>query len=63
MRDHTNVNYYFMSAFSGVLTKIDLQAIDFDSAPQYPKNLTIPVLPGGVPWHVDATEDLAPASS
>jgi choloylglycine hydrolase len=62
VRDHTNVNYYFMSAFSGVLTKIDLGAIEFSSAPRYPKNLTIAVLPQpGVGWCADATDQLVSA--
>ncbi len=64
VRDHTNLNYYFMPAFSGVLTKIDLGAIHFDTAPSYPGNLTVPVLPqGGAPWYADATNLLAPASN
>lgn len=63
VRDHTNANYYFMSAFSGILTKIDLSSIDFTTAPQYPANLTIAVLPqAGAPRCVDVTDKLQPAT-
>lgn len=63
VRDHTNKAYYFVGAFSGLLTKIDLTAIDFGAAPAYPANLTVPVLPQpGIDWCVDATSQLAPAS-
>jgi penicillin V acylase-like amidase (Ntn superfamily) len=61
VRDHSNLAYYFMSAFSGILTKVDLTAIDFDSAPAYPDCNALQVLPqAGVPWYVDATSDLKP---
>lgn len=65
VRDHTNLKYYFMSAFSGILTMIDLNALNFATTPSYPTNATIAILPQpGVPWCVDATQDLTtPARS
>ena len=62
VRDHTNKAYYFQSAFSGLLTKVDLTAIDFANAPAYPDNLTLPVLPQpGIDWCYDATSKLTSA--
>jgi hypothetical protein len=64
VRDHSNLAYYFMSAFSGILTKVDLTEIDFDSAPTYPNCNALQVLPQpGVAWCVDATTDLKPAAA
>ena len=64
VRDHTHRTYYFMSAFSGILTKIDLNAMDFAAAPPYPKNATLAVLPQpNVPWCVDATSRLTTPTS
>lgn len=63
VRDHTNRKYYFMSAFSGILTMIDLDALNFDTTPAYPNNASIAVLPqGDAPWRVDATKLLTPAT-
>jgi choloylglycine hydrolase len=62
VRDHVNANYYFISAFSGVLARVDLSAIDFSTAPKYPGNLTIPVLAQpGEAWCADVTSQLEPA--
>jgi penicillin V acylase-like amidase (Ntn superfamily) len=63
VRDHTNRKYYFSSAFSGLLTKIDLAEIDFTTATPYPHAANLAVVPQpGVPWCVDATSKLAPAT-
>lgn len=57
VRDHTNRKYYFMSAFSGILTMIDLSLLTFATTPAYPNNASIAVLPqGDAPWRVDATK-------
>ena len=59
VRDHTNRKYYFMSAFSGILTMIDLTPRLFADAPLYPNSRSIAVLPQGrAPWRVDATPGL-----
>ena len=59
VRDHTNLAYYFVSAFSAILAKIDLDAIDFAAAAPYPSSPSLAVLPqGGAPWCVDATSAL-----
>ncbi|MDC0743585.1 linear amide C-N hydrolase [Polyangium mundeleinium] len=64
VRDHTNCKYYFMSAFSGILTMIDLSLLNFDTTPAYPNNASIAVLPqGDAPWCADATKLLTPATS
>ncbi|HEY1537850.1 MAG TPA: linear amide C-N hydrolase [Solirubrobacteraceae bacterium] len=64
VRDHTNVVYYFMSAFSGILTKIALADVDFAGAAAYPHSPSVPVLPqAGLPWCVDATSMLASADA
>ena len=64
VRDHTNGRYYFSSAFSGLLTMVDLGEIDFTTTPPYPASPSLPVMPQpGVAWCVDATSKLAPASS
>lgn len=64
VRDHTNRNYYFVNAFSGVLCKIDLADIDFASAPSYAEgSQSIGILPPGdgvAPWYVDVTSQLQP---
>lgn len=62
VRDHTNGKYYFSSAFSGLLTKIDLTEIDFATTPPYPNSPSLAVMPQpDAPWCVDATSMLAPA--
>jgi choloylglycine hydrolase len=59
VRDHTNVKYYFSSVFSGLLTHIDLNQIDFTTAAPYPNSPSVSVLPQQDPaWYVDATADL-----
>ncbi|MFP2910726.1 linear amide C-N hydrolase [Pyxidicoccus sp. 3LFB2] len=64
VRDHTNLKYYFMSAFSGVLTMIDLNSLNFATTPAYPGAASIAIMPqGGVPWAVDATKMLTPATA
>lgn len=64
VRDHTNGKYYFNSAFSGLLTKIDLTEIDFATTPPYPSSPSLAVMPQpGAPWCVDATSKLTPAIS
>ncbi|CAM3483793.1 linear amide C-N hydrolase [Corallococcus sp. ZKHCc1 1396] len=64
VRDHTNLKYYFMSAFSGILTMIDLNSLDFATTPAYPAAASIAVMPqGGAPWRVDATKMLTPAAA
>ncbi|MCY1079812.1 linear amide C-N hydrolase [Archangium lansingense] len=62
VRDHTHRKYYFMSAFSGLLTMIDLNSLNFATTPAYPNAASIAVLPqGDAPWSVDATKLLTPA--
>jgi choloylglycine hydrolase len=64
VRDHTNLKYYFSSVFSGLLTKIDLAEIDFTTTAPYPDSPNLAVVPQpGVPWCVDATSKLTPATS
>jgi hypothetical protein len=64
VRDHTNLKYYFMSAFSGILTMIDLNSLNFATTPAYPGAASIAIMPqGGVPWSVDATKMLTPATA
>jgi penicillin V acylase-like amidase (Ntn superfamily) len=64
VRDHTNRKYYFMSAFSGILTMIDLNSLNFATTPAYPGAASIAVLPqGNAPWSVDATKMLKPATA
>jgi choloylglycine hydrolase len=64
VRDHTHRKYYFMSAFSGILTMIDLSSLNFATTPAYPSAASIAVLPqGSAPWHVDATKMLTPATA
>jgi penicillin V acylase-like amidase (Ntn superfamily) len=63
VRDHTNLKYYFNSAFSGLLTKIDLTEIDFATTLPYPKSPSLAVMPQpDAPWCVDATSMLTPAT-
>lgn len=62
VRDHTNLKYYFNSAFSGLLTLIDLTQIDFATTTPYPNSPSLAVMPQpDAPWCVDATSKLAPA--
>jgi choloylglycine hydrolase len=62
VRDHTNGKYYFNSAFSGLLTLIDLTEIDFATTPPYPNSPSLAVMPQpDAPWYVDGTSKLAPA--
>jgi choloylglycine hydrolase len=64
VRDHTNRNYYFVSAFSGILTKVDLDEIDFDAAPAYPDSTSLPVIPQpGAAWYVDSTSAMQTAGA
>ncbi|QRN93456.1 linear amide C-N hydrolase [Archangium violaceum] len=63
VRDHTHRKYYFMSAFSGLLTMIDLSSLNFATTPAYPNSASIAVMPqGDAPWRVDATKLLTPAT-
>ncbi|WPB80146.1 linear amide C-N hydrolase [Archangium violaceum] len=63
VRDHTNRKYYFMSAFSGILTMIDLSALNFATTPAYPNAASIAIMPqGNAPWCADATKLLTPAT-
>ena len=63
VRDHTHRKYYFMSAFSGILTMIDLNALDFATTPAYPGAASIAIMPqANVPWCADATKLLTPAA-
>lgn len=56
VRDHSNLKYYLLSAFSAALSLIDLSTIDFTSTAGYPNNVYFPILPQpGVAWYVDAT--------
>jgi choloylglycine hydrolase len=70
VRDHTNRNYYFVGAFSAILSCVDLEAIDFASMPGYGDGTpgstcsAIQILPPQAsiaPWSVDVTEQLAAA--
>jgi penicillin V acylase-like amidase (Ntn superfamily) len=63
VRDHTNLKYYFCSAFSGLLNRIDLTAIDFATTAPYPGSLSLSVMPppGGAPWYVDGNTQLTPS--
>jgi choloylglycine hydrolase len=64
VRDHTNLKYYFNSAFSGLLTKIDLTEIDFTTTLPYPLSPSLAVMPQpDAPWCVDATSMLTPATA
>ena len=64
VRDHTNVKYYFNSAYSGPLTRIDLTEIDFATTPPSPASPSLAAMPpAGVPWCVDATSRVAQAGS
>jgi penicillin V acylase-like amidase (Ntn superfamily) len=59
VRDHVNLKYYFMSAFSGILERVDLQSIDFAATPPYPDCTRVDVLPQpDKSWCVDVTSDL-----
>jgi hypothetical protein len=61
VRDHMNLKYYFNSAFSGLLTKIDLTEIDFATTAPYPNSPSLAVMPQpDAPWCVDATSRLIP---
>jgi choloylglycine hydrolase len=53
VRDHTNLNYYFVSAFSGILTRIGLSQAE--GAPSYLDGwLSLPVMPAPqAEWVVD----------
>jgi choloylglycine hydrolase len=70
VRDHTNLNYYFVNAFSAVLSAVDLGAIDFASMPAYGSggaddsttSAKIQILPPQesiASWSVDVTSQLA----
>ncbi|HEX8831665.1 MAG TPA: hypothetical protein VF705_10885, partial [Longimicrobium sp.] len=64
VRDHTNRKYYFASAFSGLLTKIDLTEIDFAATTPYPDSPNLPVMPQpDAAWCVDATSRLTQVSA
>jgi penicillin V acylase-like amidase (Ntn superfamily) len=64
VRDHTNLKYYFMSAFSGILTLIDLNGLNFTTTPSYPANATLAVLPQpGASWCLDVTSGLISSAS
>lgn len=64
VRDHTNLSYYFSSAFSGLLTRIDLTQLDFTTTAPYPNSRNLAVMPQpGVPWCVDVSAKLATPAS
>ena len=64
VRDHTHRKYYFMNAFSGILTLVDLNSLNFTTTPPYPNAATLPVVPQpNAPWCVDATSQFTSATS
>lgn len=63
VRDHTNLAYYVVGAFSGVLVKIDLTETSIWADATYPSYLTYPVLPPTGNWCQDVTGDLQPVGA
>jgi choloylglycine hydrolase len=59
VRDHTNLKYYFVSAFSAILTVADLTTIDFGMADRWPLNQRMAILPSNAAWCQDVTWTLA----
>ena len=63
VRDHTNLKYYFTTAFNGVMRCVDLTALNFGSGPSFPSYQSIPLLPApaSFAWFEDATTVFAAA--
>lgn len=57
VRDHTNLRYYWVGAFSGVLNAVTFSEIDFPANAVYPGSFNFPILPQppNSPWAWDVT--------
>lgn len=64
VRDHTNLVFYFTTAFNGILRAIDLTKLNFASGAAFPAFPTLPLLPApaSYAWYEDATGGLTAPS-
>jgi|JI9StandDraft_1071089.scaffolds.fasta_scaffold62928_2 choloylglycine hydrolase len=58
VRDHTNLAYYFTTAFNGIMRRIALSSLDLTSGTP----ASMPLLPASDAWYEDVSQDLAAIS-
>lgn len=59
VRDHTNLAYYFTTAFNGIMRRIALSSLDLTSGTP----TSMPLLPASSTWYEDVSQDLAASSA
>jgi len=60
VRDHTNLKYYWVGAFSGVLNSVAFSEIDFPANAGYPGAFNFQILPQPTdfPWAIDVSTQI-----
>ncbi len=60
VRDHTNLKYYWVGAFSGVLNSVAFSEIDFSANAGYPGAFNFQILPQPTdfPWAIDVSNQI-----
>lgn len=58
-RDHTNIAFYFNTAFNATVNGVQLSGLDFGGGSAAPKNWpSVPVMPAQGPWFQDVSASL-----
>jgi len=60
VRDHTNLKYYWVGAFSGVLNSVSFSEIDFPANAGYPGAFSLQILPqpANFPWAINVSNQI-----